>query len=63
MRKERKMINLSMDTAIKLAQIKLDFSVVIGNNLTYSMLIDILHQNRAAIIGSLKLMNRIKLKL
>lgn len=61
MRQERKMINLSRETAIKLAQLKLDFSVVIGDDLSYSMLISILHQNRAAIIGSLKLMNRIKI--
>jgi hypothetical protein len=61
MRQERKMINLSRETAIKLAQLKLDFSMVIGDDLSYSMLINLLHQNRAAVIGSLKLMNRIKI--
>jgi hypothetical protein len=55
------MINLSRETAIKLAQLKLDFSMVIGDDLSYSMLINLLHQNRAAVIGSLKLMNRIKI--
>lgn len=62
MRKERKMINLPKETALKLTQIKLDFSMVIKDEISYVQLIDIIHQNRAAIIGSLKLMNRIKLK-
>lgn len=60
MRKERKMINLPKETALKLTQIKLDFSMVIKDELSYVKLIDIIHKNRAAIIGSLKLMNRIK---
>lgn len=62
MQKERKMVNLSRETASQLAQLKFDFAVVVGHEITYTTLIELLHKNRAAVIGSLKLMNRIKVK-
>lgn len=60
MREERKMINLSRSTAIKLLQMRATFATILGRDISYSQLVELLYENRNTILASMKLMGKIK---
>jgi hypothetical protein len=60
MREERKMINLSRSTAIKLLQMRATFVTILERDISYSQLVELLYENRNTILASMKLMGKIK---
>jgi hypothetical protein len=57
---QRRMINLHIKAAKQLAQLKLNFAIVLGREITNRELIQILNHNAAIIIAALQLAGKIK---